>query len=227
MEILKFSEPPKRSSRSGSARKSGLMPMVTFGVAVLVLGGMGTTLAGTISLNGAGNSVEFGQGVVTTAACDSSISIIPVSAFDTATSGDFAGFYVNQVKVAGIGSALSDTTTSTGTGGLQTGCLGKTFKLTGYNSDGNVVPFKTLDGSGTNETFISFRLPSDTATSGIFNISPAGIEGVTTGITATMGGDFKAFTGTAVNADLTNTGLVTLSGFKALATLARITLETS
>jgi hypothetical protein len=75
MEILKFSEPPKRSNRTGSARKNGLMPMVTFGIAVLVLGGMSTTLAGTISLNGANNSVEFGQGVVTTAACDSSISV--------------------------------------------------------------------------------------------------------------------------------------------------------
>ena len=197
--------------------------MVTFGIAVLVLGGMGTTLAGTITLNGAGNSVEFGQGVVTTAACDSSISIIPVSAFDTATEGVFAGFYVNQVKVAGIGSSLNDTTTAEG---LRSGCLGKTFKLTGYNSSGDVVPFKVSDGAGADEPFISFKMPVDTST-GIFAATPAGIPDDTSGITSTLGGDFKAFTDLPVNAALTNTGLVTLSGFKALATLARITLETS
>ena len=223
MEILKFSEPPKRSNRSGSARKNGLMPMVTFGIAVLVLGGMGTTLAGTITLNGSGNSVEFGQGVVTTAACDSSISVIPVSAFDTSTGQTFSGFYVNQVKVAGIGTSATDTTTALG---WRTGCLGKTFKLTGYNADGGMVPFTVSNGSGAPEPFVSFTLPSDTST-GIYGATPAGITGVTTGVTSTMGGDFKALTGTAVLSDLSNTGLVTLSGFKALATLARITLETS
>ena len=225
MEILKFSEPPKRSNRSGSAKRSGLMPMVTFGIAVLVLGGMGTTLAGTITLNGSGNSVEFGQGVVTTAACDSSISVIPVSAFDTATSGTYKGFYVNQIKVAGIGSALSDTTTSTGTGGLQTGCLGKTFKLTGYDDAGTLVQFQGSDGSGTLRNFVSFKLPSETSTA--FAVTPSGITELTDQFTSTMGGDFKALTTTAVNAALTNTGLVTITGFKALASLARITLETS
>ncbi len=82
--------------------------MVTFGIAVLVLGGMSTTLAGTISLN-SGNNVEFGQGVVTTAACDTTISIAPVSSYDTAT-----GFYVSSIAVYDIGVAATDTTTSTG-----------------------------------------------------------------------------------------------------------------
>jgi hypothetical protein len=215
MEILKFSEPPKRSSRSASARKSGLMPMVTFGIAVLVLGGMGTTLAGTITLNGTNNSVEFGQGVVTTAACDTSISIIPVSSYDTVN----ATFFVSQIKVAGIGSALSDTSSATVEGGLQTGCLGKTFTLNGYNSSGGVVPFKT----GINT--ISFRIAADTLTA--FATPPGNVLGLTAGFSSTTGGNFADFTGTAVDEDLTVGGVVTVNDVNASASLARITLETS
>ena len=199
--------------------------MVTFGIAVLVLGGMGTTLAGTITLNGTNNSVEFGQGVVTTAACDSSISIIPVSDYDTKTAGTYQGFYVSELKVAGIGSSLNDTSTAAG---LASGCLGKTFTLTGYDSSGNVVPFNGgADGQGSAFQYWRFKLPLITETASAFNNPPTGLTSEYGDADYTMGGNFKAFTGTEVNTNLTNTGLVTISGFRALATLARVTLETS
>ena len=85
MEILKFAEAPKRNSRTNTKKRGGIMPLLAVVVSVAVVGGMSTTLAGTISLNSGGN-VEFGQGVVTTAACDTTIRILPSSSFDTSTS---------------------------------------------------------------------------------------------------------------------------------------------
>ena len=75
MEILKFSEPPKRNSR-GRSKRTGMSSLVALAIGVLVVGGMSTTLAGTITLNTSG-SVEFGQGVVSTAACDTAIKVTP------------------------------------------------------------------------------------------------------------------------------------------------------
>ena len=219
MEILKFSEPPKRSSGSRSAKRSGLMPMVTFGVAVLVLGGMSTTLAGTISLN-TGGTVEFGQGVVTTAACDTSIKVVPTSSYDTATSGTYAGFYVSQIKLMGIGIAVSDTSSATQ---ISAGCLGKTFKLTGYDADGTVVKFKDGGGTGTDQNYLSFTLTGDTGTAQSLTAPTAGNGSVT----LQSSGYWLAKTDLAPNDSGSNTGTVIVSNFKALATLSKITVETS
>jgi hypothetical protein len=222
MEILKFSEPPKRSSRSASARKSGLMPMVTFGIAVLVLGGMSTTLAGTISL-GTGNTVEFGQGVVTTAACDESIRVVPTSSFDTSTGQTYSGFHVSQIQLAGIGVAATDTTTASQ---ITAGCLGKKFTLKGYDSSGNLLNIfdnsTTANLSGNQE--ITFRLSSDTATA--FSTGPTFTD-KSGGLTYQSTGDWKALTTTSPTSAGTNTGIVTIIGFKTAATLTRITVETS
>jgi hypothetical protein len=61
--------------------------------------GIGSSLAANISLNGPGNSVEFGQGVVTTAACDEDgFSITPVTYFDNQDEI----FKVDYVQVSGV-----------------------------------------------------------------------------------------------------------------------------
>jgi hypothetical protein len=212
MEILKFSEPPKRSGRSRSSNKSGLMPLVSFGIAVLVLGGMSTTLAGTITLNSSGN-VEFGQGIVTTAACDSSVRVVPATTYDTATST----FAVSQLVVDGIGVASSDTTSATQ---ISNGCLGKLFTFKAYTDTGVALSFTPTGQAATDS--ISFRLMSDTGTAETQQPTV-----ITTGITATKSGDFKALTGTAPGNPGTNTGVVTLGSFRLPATVVRITLETS
>jgi hypothetical protein len=212
MEILKFSEPPKRNGRSRSSNKSGLMPLVSFGIAVLVLGGMSTTLAGTITLNSSGN-VEFGQGIVTTAACDSSVRVVPSTTYDTATST----FAVSQLVVDGIGVASSDTTSATQ---ISNGCLNKLFTFRAYTDTGVALSFTPTGQAATDQ--ISFRLMSDTETAE--SQQPTVI---TTGITATKSGDFKALTGTAPGNPGTNTGVVTLGSFRLPATVVRITLETS
>ena len=212
MEILKFSEPPKRSSRSGSARKSGLMPMVTFGIAVLVLGGMSTTLAGTITLN-SGSTVEFGQGVVTTAACDTSISVTPTSSYDTSTS-----FYVSSVKLSNIGIGVGDT----GTAAVAAGCLGKTFTLRAYSSTA-ALDFTKADGSSTAAS-LKVTLPSTIANAVAgtgFMVDNSILSGL---YTATPGGVWTAITTTSGSG---LAGEITLANFRLPATVEKITVESS
>jgi hypothetical protein len=206
MEILKFSEPPKRSSRSASARKSGLMPMVSFGIAVLVLGGMSTTLAGTITLNSSG-SVEFGQGVVTTAACDTSIKVTPATTYETNT----ATFKVNQITLSGIGVGATDTTTSAS---IAAGCLGKIFTVRAYDSTKTIMPFTTTG----NPTAFSFKLMADTSTALTSGANPTD---VTSGFTAVKSGYWLALTGTD------DTGIITVTGFTLGSDVDKITVETS
>ena len=69
--------------------------------AVILVPTIGSTLAGSIVLNSAANT-EFGQGFATTAACDSSMTIVP-------TSSVIAGvFYLATVVVSGADNAACD-----------------------------------------------------------------------------------------------------------------------
>ena len=208
MEILKFSEPPKRSGRSRSSNKSGLMPLVSFGIAVLVLGGMSTTLAGTISL-GTNNTVEFGQGIVTTAACDESINVIPSTSFDTSTST----FRVTQIQLTGIGIGAADTTTSS----VAVGCIGKKFTLKAYDSTGTLLPFQNASGAS-NMDFLKFKL--------FTNLSGATGADQPTAEDSSHGGFAKS--GSWL--ELTNTasaGIVTITNFRLGSSVTKITLESS
>jgi hypothetical protein len=155
VEILKFAEPPKRSSRTSTKKRGGIMPLLAVVVSVAVVGGMSTTLAGTISLN-TGGSVEFGQGVVTTAACDTSIKILPTSSFDSSSASD--PFKVSSIKLADIG--ISGDTATTGAG-----CLGKRLTLRAYKADGTSLNLRT------GQAFIYVEIP-ESAT--VVNASPDG-----------------------------------------------------
>jgi hypothetical protein len=195
------------------------MPLVSFGIAVLVLGGMSTTLAGTITLNSSGN-VEFGQGIVTTAACDQSIDVIPATTFETTT------FKINSVTLKGIGIAALDTTSVSE---VRDGCLGKIFTLRAYNSASVAQPF-TLDSDNSTSNIISFKLMTDTTTA--YSSQPAGPTGgasTPVGATATRSGNWRSLTSTpssGTNAD-NPTGVIILAGFTASAEITRFTLETS
>jgi len=208
MEILKFSEPPKRSGRSRSSNKSGLMPLVSFGIAVLVLGGMSTTLAGTISL-GTNNTVEFGQGIVTTAACDESINVIPSTSFDTST----ATFRVTQIQLTGIGIGAADTTTNS----VAVGCIGKKFTIKAYDSTGTLLPFQNESGAS-NMDFLKFKL--------FTNLAGATGADQPTAEDSSHGGFAKS--GSWL--ELTNTasaGIVTITNFRLGSSVTKITLESS
>jgi len=219
MEILKFSEPPKRNRRSGSTKKSGLMPLVSFGIAVLVLGGMSTTLAGTITLNSSG-SVEFGQGVVTTAACDTTLSVSPTSSYDTQT-----GFYVSGFTVYDIGVGANETGTANG------GCLGKTFKITAVGDTSTITIYSGTDNTKSSSS-ISFKLPSliDSATATVgFTKDPSSANSsggatLADNYSLTSSNSWTALNGTN---GTTSSGKITISGLKISATVQKFTIESS
>jgi hypothetical protein len=134
VEILKFSEPPKRSSRSTTRKKSGVMPLLSVVAAVALVGGMSSTLAGTITLNGGTTGVEFGQGVVTAAACDTTMKVFPTSRYDTSTASDsdFANspFSVSSIKIQGVGLGNDN-------GAEGTGCKNKYLTIKAYALNSN------------------------------------------------------------------------------------------
>lgn len=208
MEILKFAEPPKRSSRSNTKKSGGLMPLLAVVVSVAVVGGMSTTLAGTITLN-TGGSVEFGQGVVTTAACDATIKILPASSFDTSTST----FSVSAITLQEIGIKSSGTDTATAGGG----CLNKRLTLRAYNSTGGVLP---VNADGDRE-YVQVEIPDSATVAAAGNFtyksSFAGISNA---------GGFTSLA-TTIATGTTNPGYFTITGLKIAGTVTRITLESS
>jgi len=208
VEILKFAEPPKRSSRTSTQKRGGLMPLLAVVVSVAVVGGMSTTLAGTITLNSSG-TVEFGQGVVTTAACDTSIQITPTSEFKTSNST----FFVKSVKLDNIGYIAG------GTDG--TGCFGKTFTLKAYDSAGAAL---AMDNSDTGTIMsVSITIPSDSATA----MSGAFTKNGDSGFVSVSGAADWNKLSTAGYTEATGTGEFIIGNLEINGTVTKITLESS
>ena len=149
MEILKFSDSPSPNRSNNNRRKPA--GMIVAGVLVAMMG-MSTTLAGTITI-GTNNKVEFGQGVVTTAACDTDgFTLTPSSSYETST----ATFKVSAMKLEGINGPS---------------CHGKTFTVSAYDSSKNLITMGAKD-TDTARTFFTFSF--DSATS---NVSRTGVLG--------------------------------------------------
>lgn len=121
MEILNLGGSYESSERP--AKKKKLRVIIGIGMLAGVMG-MGSTLAASITLN-SGASVEFGQGVTLTAACDSAITVTPRSSFvNAATAFGGANFALTSVEISDIASgcggknltikAYTDTTTVSG-----------------------------------------------------------------------------------------------------------------
>jgi hypothetical protein len=87
-----------------------------------------TTLASSISLN-SGSNFEFGQGIVTTKTCDTSILVTPLSSFANVENA-------GEHKFSGL--SLSDVDTTDDTGASQ-GCAGKLFTIKVYKSNGDLL----------------------------------------------------------------------------------------
>jgi hypothetical protein len=127
MELLKFSDSPKSSRR-------GKNPAAFIGAGIMVaVMGLSSTLAGTISIN-SGRTVEFGQGIVSTAACDASISITPVSSYSYSADT----FTVSSIKISQVG-------WDSGTAGAVTadgrGCRGQVLELRAYGASSTPLLF--------------------------------------------------------------------------------------
>ena len=97
VEILNLGGTAEGKAQAPKSRKK---IRVILGIGALAaVTGIGSTLAANISLNGGGN-VEFGQGVATTAACDDSITLTPVSEFSN-TEED-AAFAMTAIQISNL-----------------------------------------------------------------------------------------------------------------------------
>jgi len=126
---------------------------IGIGVSALVLiPTIGSTLAGSISIN-AGSGVEFGQGVVSTAACDGAITVAPTSeltsSLDTTplNNGSMPGvapyFSLGAITVSAINGSTCDPVT---------------FIIRAYNASGSNTP---LCSSSDPELMVYFDPTSD------------------------------------------------------------------
>lgn len=208
MELLKFSDSPK------SARR-GKNPAAFIGAGIMVaVMGLSSTLAGTITI-GTG-TVEFGQGIVNTAACDNSIVVTPASTYDYAANE----FRVSSITVSDIGFTDAGATNASGRG-----CKENVLELRAYNSSGTLLPF--YSDTATTEA-LTFYVPADTVVATSF---AKGMYDTTDG--ATSGNKVASPTlvvnsgTTADEADATGASAlsVTLGGLKLSSEVVRLTVE--
>jgi hypothetical protein len=160
MEILKFDNAanPRRKKSGGNLKSlAGLATVAAIAV-------LGSTLAANISL-GSSSSIEFGQGVQVTAACDSEITVTPTARFVNAAGA--GSFFLSTISLSNI-----DATNST------TKCSGKVFTLNAYD-DASAVPLQLATNSSTAVTQATFAITG--ASTG------TGSEGVTTTVTGGTG----------------------------------------
>ena len=134
MEILKFDPAPRQNRGSNKSMNKSLFAIV----GVVALAALGTTLAGQITLN-SGQSVEFGQGVSVTAACDvtGGITMAPSASF---------------VNAVGTGTFNLGTI---GFSGIDSTCAGKVFTLKAYDNVANSAPL-TLVTTGAGPTLWNY-----------------------------------------------------------------------
>jgi hypothetical protein len=186
MEILKFanSAPAPRKSSTKKSNLKSLAGLATV-AAVAVLG---STLAANISL-GTGSTLEFGQGVQVTAACDSSITLTPKVNF---VNGSTPVFMLSTIGFSDLDSrALGATLTNGGTG-----CATRTLTLNAYG-DTSTTPLNIATGSVSVAT-VGITTSAITASAGFVVAGLNGINSATTsfdlGITspaATSGAVYK------------------------------------
>jgi hypothetical protein len=132
MEILKFdSAPQKRTGQKKSSTK-GLLAVAGF-AAIAVLG---STLAANISLNS--GTLEFGQGVAVTSACDENgITATPKAVF--ANTSGAGSFNFASVAFSGIADA----------------CTGKMFTVNAYG-DSSATPLNIATVGATSYSVATF-----------------------------------------------------------------------
>jgi len=148
-----FGESPKKSF-AGKRIKTAIGIFVLVGATTL-----GTTLASNISLNSGGN-FEFGQGIATTTACDSSVVLTPTSTFVNSESD--GEFMFTSVSVSDI----SDT------------CFGKIFTIKAYKN-GQSEPldlYSTYNNADPSNPDVYSQIQI-TDSSGTFALKNAGLLG--------------------------------------------------
>ena len=143
MEILKFENAP--APRKSAPKKSNLKSLAGLAT-VAAVAVLGSTLAANISL-GTGATLEFGQGVQSTAACDTGITLSPKVTFQN---GATPQFVLSTVSITGLD--------STDQSGASEGCDGKTLKLNAYgNTEATPLSIATNAGAGVTTATIAVK----------------------------------------------------------------------
>jgi hypothetical protein len=146
VEILKFDSAPRPSRGKNKSASKALFAIV----GVVALATLGSTLAGSITIN-SGQSVEFGQGVSITASCDVSagITLAPTASF---------------VNAVGTGTFNLGTI---GFSGIDSTCVGKVFTLKAYDNVAGSAPLTLVTtgaGAGTGYNYATFAYTTPGAT---------------------------------------------------------------
>jgi hypothetical protein len=184
MEILKFENAP--APRKAASKKSNLKSLAGLAT-VAAVAVLGSTLAANISL-GTGSSLEFGQGVQITAACDSSITLTPKVNF---VNGSTPVFMLSTIGFSDLDSrALSSTLTNGGTG-----CATRTLTLNAYG-DVSATPLQIA----TSPTTTALSQATIGITTSAITSSVGFVVGTVTGInTATSSFDLGITTPSATS----------------------------
>jgi len=109
---------------------------------LVALAGVGTTLAGSITLNSS-QAVEFGQAVARTASCDTNggITVAPTAKFSNVNGGT-GSFNLGTITITGI----------------DDNCAGRVFTIKGYD-DSNQTPINLVTANaGTPSSSIVFTV---------------------------------------------------------------------
>jgi hypothetical protein len=153
MRILKME--PEYSSRKLSGQQKSKIKAFLGIAAIGAIAVLGSTLAANISL-GTGSSLEFGQGVQVTSACDNLITLTPKAVF---INGASPAFMLSTISFSGVDAASTTT------------CQGKTLSLNAYGDTSN-TPVQIATAGSTALT---------TATIGITSTTPTSAEGTVVG----------------------------------------------
>ena len=179
MPRLELEEDVKNVKRFLNKKAIGFLAAGLILIAIPVIG---TTLAGTITIN-SGTAVQFAQGSITTATCDADISV-------SATSTYSDNFYLKTITLSGIN--------------LVSGCEGKTLTVSAATTASPSIPGTISSGV----TDIAFKIPATVGSSStLVDGLPAGIT-ATSGMVNASGAAYKSAT-TAVNYDAA--GSITLT----------------
>ena len=146
MEFLKM-ESEYTARKKSAPRKNDLKAYVGLAT-IAAIAVLGSTLAANISL-GSGSSLEFGQGVQVTSACDSSITLTPKAVF---VNGLSPSFVLATIAFSGVDASASTT------------CQGKTLSLNAYG-DSSSIPLQIATVSSTALTTATIGINSGTPTS--------------------------------------------------------------
>lgn len=136
MEILKFGNSVPTAQKPARIKKN--LKTLAGLASVAAVAVLGSTLAANISL-GSASSLEFGQGVQVTAACDTAITLTPKVNF---VNGANPVFMLSTIGFSDLDSrALGATLTNGGTG-----CATRTLTLNAYG-DNSATPLDIATGS--------------------------------------------------------------------------------